>query len=154
MDSFFGIFFKNLKLGQICTVISYKWRAVTLSQQTVDIWICVWWYLILDLKQFSCISGCYQGLTTVLLPKIQGRKHIICPRKELLSRDSTFSKTWPLINPYLQISGKFLRPFHWKTHPIVNWRILGRHTGRFTGKLIQTKCFISYMVSVNWWVFQ
>ena len=28
------------------------------------------------------------------------------------------------------------RPFYWKTHPIVNWTILGRHTDRFTGKLI------------------
>ena len=32
-------------------------------------------------------------------------------------------------------------------HPIVSCRILGRHTGRFTGKLVQTKCYISYMVS-------
>ena len=24
------------------------------------------------------------------------------------------------VNPYWQISGKFLRPFYWKTHPIVN----------------------------------
>ena len=29
------------------------------------------------------------------------------------------------LNPYWQISGEFLRPFYWKTHPIVNWRILG-----------------------------
>ena len=28
-------------------------------------------------------------------------------------------------------------------------RILGRHTGRFTGNLIQTKCYKSYMVSVK-----
>ena len=47
------------------------------------------------------------------------------------------------------ISGRLLRPFYWKTHPIVNWRILGRHTCRFTGKLIHTKCYISYMVSVK-----
>ena len=40
-------------------------------------------------------------------------------------------------NPYLQISGTFLRPFYWKTHPIVNWKILGRHSARFTGKLIR-----------------
>ena len=38
----------------------------------------------------------------------------------------------------LKISGKFLRPLYWKTHPIINWRILGRQTGRFTGKLIHS----------------
>ena len=46
-------------------------------------------------------------------------------------------------NPYWQISGKFLRPFYWKTHllkimsTIQFFSILGRHTDRFTGKLIQ-----------------
>jgi len=53
------------------------------------------------------------------------------------------------LNPYCQISGKWARPYYWKTHPIVNWRILGRDTGRITGKIIQTKCYISYMVSIK-----
>ena len=67
-----------------------------------------------------------------------------------------------MINPHWQISGTSLRPFYWKTHPLKNvffnsvvshrpfywitnpiviWRILGRHTSRFTGKLIQKKAF-------------
>ena len=28
-------------------------------------------------------------------------------------------------------------------------KFLGRHTARFTGKPIQTKCYISYMISVK-----
>ena len=54
------------------------------------------------------------------------------------------------VNPYWQISGKFLRQFYWKTHPsknnehlfgflknhpIANWRILGRHTSKSCGFL-------------------
>ena len=31
-------------------------------------------------EAISCISGCYQGLITVILLKIQGQKYIICPR--------------------------------------------------------------------------
>ena len=38
----------------------------------------------------------------------------------------------------------------WKTHPIVNWGILGRHTDRITGKLIQTKCHIWYVTYHIW----
>ena len=54
--------------------------------------------------------------------------------QKIMSTYSVFSKP-----------GSWARPFYWKTHPIVNWRILGRHTGRFSGKLIQTKCYISYV---------
>ena len=52
----------------------------------------------------------------------------------------------------LTLIGKFLRPFYWKTHPSKNHEFFlkpGRELERFTGKLIQTKCYISYMVSVK-----
>ena len=66
---------------------------------------------------------------------------------KIMSTYSVFLKT-----------GSWARPFCWKTHPIVNWRILGRHTGRFTGKLIQTKCYIHHVwfqsKKSNGWVFQ
>ena len=53
-----------------------------------------------------------------------------------MSTHSVFKKT-----------GSSPRPFYWKTHPIVSWRILGRHTGRFTGKLIQKKHLVENNIS-------
>ena len=58
--------------------------------------------------------------------------------QKIMSTFSFFLKIW-----------SWAWPFYWKTHPNVNWRFLGRHTGRFTGKFIQTKCHISYMLSVK-----
>ena len=63
-------------------------------------------------------------------------------------------KYW--INPYWQISGKFLRPFYWKTHRSKNHEYLqyhsvffkktGRELGRFTGKLIQSSIWEFWVV--------
>ena len=55
--------------------------------------------------------------------------------------------------------GSWSRPFYWKTHPIVNWRIFGHDTGRFTGMLIQKKAFSQKRYFTNsgaksGWVFQ
>ena len=62
-----------------------------------------------------------------------------CKKSTSQTRWIKMNKNWIKIysfNPYCQISGKRARPFYWKTHPIDNWRILGRHTVRFTGKII------------------
>ena len=86
-------------------------------------------------------------------------------------------KTHPEFFLKFSFSGSSHRLFYWKTHPISFskfqfwgvtqavllenssiknheylfsfFSILGRHTGRFTGKLIQTKFYISHMVSVK-----
>ena len=60
-------------------------------------------------------------------------------------------KTHPEIFLKFSFSGSSHRPFYWKTHPIFfcEISILGRHTGRFSGKIIQAKRYVSYMVSVK-----
>ena len=56
------------------------------------------------------------------------------------------------LNPYWQISGTFLRPFYWKTHPSKNYEHLfsflnsGRELDQFTGKFIQSSKWMSFPV--------
>ena len=53
-------------------------------------------------------------------------------------------KTHSEIFLIFSFSGSSDRPFYWTTHPIFFFEIsiLGRHTGRFTGKLINKKSWV------------
>ena len=65
---------------------------------------------------------------------------------------------WPeILNPYWQISGKWVRSYYWKTHPLKNheylfsfFEKLGREPDRITGKLIQKWMNFPAIRSSSW----
>ena len=101
----------------------------------IDTFVLNIWIWLVDLrKMYKCVQPCtysnspvYATIFTVC-PFETILFFVNCvPEKGIPKMNHSESDWWKnlSLNPYRRIFGKWARPHYWKTHPIVNFRILG-----------------------------